>query len=98
VLDEFARENELPDIVAAALRARDDTRRQLSPRNGTDEQDYAELGATLRLKLIAAEREYVYQLLREGKITDESRRRIEHELDLEEASIQARCAAGELPL
>ena len=41
----------------------------------------------LRAELIAAEREYIYRLLRDGKITDEARRRIERELDLEEASI-----------
>jgi len=43
--------------------------------------------ADLRSELIAAEREYIYRLLREGKITDEARRRIERELDLEEAGI-----------
>jgi len=36
---------------------------------------------------IAAERKYIFRLLREGKITDEARRRIERELDLEEASL-----------
>ena len=41
----------------------------------------------LRADLIAAEREYLFRLLREGKITDEARRRIERELDLEEASL-----------
>jgi monovalent cation/hydrogen antiporter len=40
--------------------------------------------------MIAAEREYIYQLLREGKITDEARRRIERELDLEEESLAFR--------
>jgi monovalent cation/hydrogen antiporter len=37
--------------------------------------------------LINAERAYIYQLLRERRITDEARRRIERELDLEEATI-----------
>jgi CPA1 family monovalent cation:H+ antiporter len=41
----------------------------------------------LRLELIRAEREHLYQLLRDGRLTDESRRRIERELDLEEQSI-----------
>ena len=41
----------------------------------------------LRADLIAAEREYLFRLLREGKITDEARRRIERELDLEEESL-----------
>ena len=44
----------------------------------------------LRLELIAAERDFLYELLRDGKITDESRRRLERELDLEEAAILAR--------
>ena len=43
--------------------------------------------AELRAELIAAEREYIYRLLQDGKITDEARRRIERELDLEEESL-----------
>jgi len=42
--------------------------------------------------LIEAEREFIYRLLRNGKITDEARRRIEYELDLEEASVANRRA------
>jgi CPA1 family monovalent cation:H+ antiporter len=42
------------------------------------------------MELIDAEREYLYQLFRDGKLTDEARRRIERELDLEEASIACR--------
>jgi monovalent cation/hydrogen antiporter len=48
----------------------------------------------VRSELIAVEREYIYQLLREGKITDEARRRIERELDLEEASIACKKEGG----
>ena len=59
--------------------------------------EVAALSAELRLELIAVEREYLYQLLRDGKLTDESRRRIERELDLEEASIACR-KEGEAPL
>jgi CPA1 family monovalent cation:H+ antiporter len=51
----------------------------------------------LRMELIAAEREFLYELLREGKITDESRRRLERELDLEEATILSKREA-ETPL
>ena len=51
----------------------------------------------LRMELIAAEREFLYQLLRDGKITDESRRRLERELDLEEATILSK-REGETPL
>jgi CPA1 family monovalent cation:H+ antiporter len=46
-----------------------------------------ELGAGVLRELIDVERQYLFQLLRDGKITDESRRRLERELDLEEASI-----------
>src|SRR5215470_13367728 len=46
--------------------------------------------ARARMDLITAERDYVNRLLREGKITDETRRKIERELDLEEASIACR--------
>ena len=53
----------------------------------------------LRTDLIAAEREYIYRLLQEGQITDEARRRIERELDLEEASIAIQIEEGiEAPL
>ena len=53
--------------------------------------------AELRLELIAAEREYIYGLLQRGEITDEARRRIERELDLEEASIACKKEGGEEP-
>ena len=48
------------------------------------------LGNDVRAELIEAERNFLYELLRDGKITDESRRRLERDLDLEEAAILAR--------
>ena len=51
----------------------------------------------VRLELIDAERDFLYELLRDGKITDETRRRLERDLDLEEATILAR-REGETPL
>jgi len=47
--------------------------------------------------LIVVEREYIYRQLREGKITDEARRRIERELDLEDASIAYKKEGGVEP-
>ena len=41
-------------------------------------------------ELIAAERKFIHAQLRDGKITDEARRRIERDLDLEEASLANR--------
>ena len=58
---------------------------------------HARVSNDVRLELIAAERDFLYELLREGKITDESRRRLERDLDLEEAAILAR-REGETPL
>jgi monovalent cation/hydrogen antiporter len=40
--------------------------------------------------LIEAERKFIHDLLRDGRITDETRRRIERDLDLEEASLANR--------
>ena len=47
-------------------------------------------GTDLTRELIAAERKFIHVLLRDGKITDETRRRIERDLDLEEASLANR--------
>ncbi len=77
----------LSDDVLALARARHEARSQQFPKSVDEGWDAAALGARVRMDLIAAEREYIYQLLRDGKITDESRRKIERELDLEEAMI-----------
>jgi CPA1 family monovalent cation:H+ antiporter len=47
-------------------------------------------GIDLTRELIAEERKFIHVLLRDGKITDETRRRIERDLDLEEASLANR--------
>ncbi len=90
-----------PD-VHAILRARQEYRSGRLPRTGADglEADDSEsVACELRTDLIAAEREYIYRLLQEGQITDEARRRIERELDLEEASIAIQIEEGiEAPL
>ena len=56
-----------------------------------DEEDshtaLSELHDELELSLIAAERAYINNQYRAGKLKDESRRRIERELDLREAQI-----------
>jgi CPA1 family monovalent cation:H+ antiporter len=97
-LEQIARERGVPEDVAALLRARQEHRRQLYPRNLTDGVELATLGATLRLELIAAEREFLVRLFRDGKLNDESRRRIERELDLEEAAIACKKEGDALPL
>jgi CPA1 family monovalent cation:H+ antiporter len=91
-VEERARERGLPEEMLALARARYDVRSQQFPRSVEEGWDSVQLGAKLRLELIAAEREHLYQLLRDGKITDETRRKIEHELDLEEESIACKQA------
>jgi len=47
-------------------------------------------GIDLTRELVAVERKFIHVLLRDGRITDETRRRIERDLDLEEASLANR--------
>lgn len=77
-----------PDILSS-LRGRHQYRAARLPSDTTAgfDADEAEIEADIRAELIAAEREYIYRLLRDGQLTDEARRRIERDLDLEEASI-----------
>jgi Na+/H+ antiporter len=93
-LDKAIKEHELPDGAANHLRTRNEARFQLLPLNLAEGLDQMRQTAALKLELIAAEREFIYQLLRDGKITDEARRRIEYELDLEEASVANRAKDG----
>jgi hypothetical protein len=72
--------------VLALLRSRQDNRARQVPKD-TDGKEAVAAALALRAELISAEREYIYRLLQEGQITDEARRRIERELDLEEATI-----------
>ena len=93
-LEKAIAEHELPDIVAAHLRTRNKIRLQVLPRNLTEDIDLLRRTAALKKELIDAERDFIHQLLRDGKITDEARRRIEYELDLEEAGVANRGADG----
>ena len=95
-LQELAKERNLPDDVRTQLRARIQHRRQQLPASADGVTDNLRLGAKLRSELIAAERRHLHQLLRKGQITDEARRRIERELDLEEQAIL--CGKDDPPL
>jgi Na+/H+ antiporter len=87
-------ERELPDEVIELLRTRNASRSQILPKDLKDGLDAMRLSAEVKKELIDAERDFIYQLLRDGKITDEARRRIEYELDLEEASVANRAKDG----
>jgi monovalent cation/hydrogen antiporter len=93
-LEKLINERELPDEVIELLRTRNQSRSQILPDNLQDSLEQIRLTASVKKELIDAEREFIYQLLRDGKITDEARRRIEYELDLEEASVANRGQAS----
>jgi len=90
-LDDITDDRELSDEVVKLLRARHETRfNQLPDSLDPDVDDVSAAGIELTRELIAAERKFIHTLLREGRITDEIRRRIERDLDLEEASLANR--------
>ena len=90
-LDALTEDHELSDEVVRLLRARHETRaNQLPDVLNPDAHDVSAAGTALTRELIAAERKFIHVLLRDGKITDEIRRRIERDLDLEEASLANR--------
>jgi CPA1 family monovalent cation:H+ antiporter len=93
-LDKFIGERKLADESAEHLRTRNRGRKQVLPQNLAESLEETRRTAKLKRDLIAAERDYIFQLLRDGKITDEARRRIEYELDLEEASLANRGLDG----
>ena len=93
-LEEFVAKRELPEEVIKLLRTRNQSRMQILPDNLQDSLEHMRLSASVKKELIDAERDFIYQLLRDGKITDEARRRIEYELDLEEAGVANRAHDG----
>jgi CPA1 family monovalent cation:H+ antiporter len=90
-LDAITDDRELSDEVVKLLRARHEIRaNQLPDSLDPDAREISAEGTELTRELIAAERKFIHVLLRDGKITDETRRRIERDLDLEEASLANR--------
>jgi CPA1 family monovalent cation:H+ antiporter len=100
-LETLVAERKLPEPVVDTLRAHFDSRRRQFPRqfNDGDGIQEASLTSALRLELIDLERVHLHRLLREGKISDEVRRHIERELDLDEATVVFKGERGsELPV
>jgi monovalent cation/hydrogen antiporter len=93
-LQSVAGGRDVPDDVLELLRTRNLSRNQILPKDFADGLDHMRQSAALKKELIDAERDFIYRMLREGKITDEARRRIEYELDLEEASVANRAHDG----
>jgi Na+/H+ antiporter len=96
-LQQLAADGRVSPEVLAILQARHEYRAGRLSGHTSNGLDAASIAADLRAELIAAEREYIYRLLQDGRITDEARRRIERELDLEEASIACKKEGGVEP-
>ena len=97
-LDAITDDRELSDEVVKLLRSRHEIRaNQLPDSLDPNAHDVTAAGTALTRELIAAERKFIHTLLRDGKITDEARRHIERDLDLEEASLSNREFRG-MPL
>jgi monovalent cation/hydrogen antiporter len=81
----------IADEIVVQLNARHEHRaRQLPDPDREIAPDLFRLSGKMHRELIAEERGFLHTMLREGRITDETRRRIELDLDLEEASISNR--------
>jgi CPA1 family monovalent cation:H+ antiporter len=90
-LDAIVEKRDLSDEVVSLLRARHEVRASQLPETlDPDKHDVSAAGTGLTRELIAIERKFIHTLLRDGRITDETRRRIERDLDLEEASLANR--------
>jgi CPA1 family monovalent cation:H+ antiporter len=80
-------ERNLPSETLQLLRDHFHIRRRQYPLpEGEHSEELAQVWA-VRLELIAFERQLLHTLLRDGRINDDSRRRLERELDLEEAGV-----------
>lgn len=82
--------------TARALRRRNEDRRAYFVAACQDvlQGDASSASATLQLQFVDAERSSIADLYYRGEINDESRRRIERELDLEDARIRHAAASG----
>jgi CPA1 family monovalent cation:H+ antiporter len=93
-LEELANQSGIPDKILYHLRSRHTYRISRLRGAAAEAADPDGIGPDLRSELIETERKYIFRLLEEGRITDESRRRMERELDLEEASVLCQREGG----
>lgn len=91
-LKKIIEERQLPESLAKFLEARHETRLRALPDPApvAGEHTPPTKGAGMVREIITIERQLLHKLLRDNKITDETRRRIERDLDLEEAVVNNR--------
>ena len=83
-IDELAHDRKLPAHLVEALRSHHHAR-LLALERTKAEAHSSRLADQLELEVIEAQRRQIHQALRDGRISDESRRRVERDLDLVEA-------------
>lgn len=84
-LEAMANERTLPEPIVQHVRSSIERQRHAAP------DAPAELDETideLLIEIIAEQRQVLHALLRDGKLSDESRRRLERQLDLEEEALR----------
>jgi CPA1 family monovalent cation:H+ antiporter len=84
-LEAMANERTLPEPIVQHVRSSIERQRHAAP------DAPAELDETideLLIEIIAEQRQMLHALLRDGKLSDESRRRLERQLDLEEEALR----------
>jgi CPA1 family monovalent cation:H+ antiporter len=89
-LEMLASDPEVPDEVIARLRLHHQQRLIQNSLRADDGEDQRRLIATtdrLELLMIAAERDLINERYRKGMLKDETRRRLERELDLRDAQL-----------
>lgn len=86
-LERLASKGQIAPDILSNLRTRHAYRLGRLPGETSEGLDLSAAEADVMAELIAAERGHIYRLLQAGQLTDEARRRIERDLDLEEASI-----------
>jgi monovalent cation/hydrogen antiporter len=89
-LDRLAADPDVPADIIARLRAHQRYRmEQVRMRNCGDDEErrHVARGDAFEMELIAAERDLINGKYRNGALKDETRRRLEHELDLRDAQL-----------
>jgi Na+/H+ antiporter len=89
-LERLAAERALPDDLVQRVRTRHRERLrhfERAPEGEESRQDLTAPPDEIELLLLAAERERINELYRQGTLKDEARRRLERELDLREANL-----------
>jgi hypothetical protein len=92
-LDQAAAEEEAPDTTVERLRTTYSEHAERAAAElddgGVETEDSSEAYRELRALTLAAERDAVARLRREGKLSHDAARRLEHEIDLAESRLSS---------